>query len=209
MILRWASGFSAQNNSLAVLYDLAPKASQAGIMTRVMAAQPNCQPYFMHFVLSALAHAGLFDRLGADQMRRWKIVPDTQSFYEMWTSGDLSHGWGGTPLYQMGSQVLGVTPLAPAFQRLAIRPTLCDLKWAKGTVPTPHGDVDVSWALTATGMQLDVKIPAGTAADVTLPAARFSNPRITLRGRELPEGRVANLSAGSYRFIVTGKQPSE
>ena len=197
--------FSAQNNSLAVLYDLAPKANQAGLMTRVMAAQPNCQPYFMHFVLSALGHAGLFDRLGAEQMRRWKIVPDTQSFYEMWTSGDLSHGWGGSPLYQMGSQILGVTPLAPAFNRLAIRPTLCDLKWARGTVPTPHGDLGVSWTLTATGMELNVKLPAGAAAEVTLPTARFANPRVTLKGRELPADRVANLSAGSHHFILTGQ----
>ena len=196
--------FSAQNNALAVLYDLAPKARQAELLSRVMAAQPNCQPYFMHFVLCALGHAGLFDRLGPEQMRRWKIVPETQSFHEMWTGGDLSHGWGGSPLYQMGSRILGITPLAPAFDRLAIRPTLCDLQWARGTVPTPHGDVGVSWALTPTGMELDAGVPAGCQADVDLPLARFLDPRVTLNGHEVPKGR-AQLSPGNYHFILSGK----
>ncbi len=197
--------FSAQNNSLAVLYDLAPKAKQADIMARVMAAKPNCQPYFMHFTLGALAHAGLFDSLGAQQMRRWKIEPDTQTFHEMWNSGDLSHGWGGTPLIQMSARILGVSPLTPTFSTMEIRPTLCDLKWANGRVPTPHGNVDVSWKLTATGMTLDVKIPSGTSADVTLPVARFVNPKVTLKGRAVPNGHAAKLPAGNHQFVLTGQ----
>ena len=197
--------FSTQNNVLAVLYDLAPKENQVALMTRLLGGDLNCQPYFMHFLLSALAHCGLFDSVGPSQMRRWKIVPETQTFREMWGRGDLSHGWGGTPLYQMGSQILGVRPLAPGFIRLAIRPLLCDLKWAEGKVPTPHGDVALKWALTANGMRLDVVIPAGTEAEVTLPTAQFSNPRVTLKGRELPGGSVADLGAGHYRFVLTGK----
>ena len=197
--------FSAQNNSLAVLYDLAPKARQAELLTRVMANDLNCQPYFMQFVLGSVAHAGLFDRLGTEQMRRWKIVPETQTFHEMWDGGDLSHGWGGTPLVQMGSQILGVKPLSPGFGKVAVRPTLCDLKWAKGRVPTPHGHVEVSWALTPTGMRLEVKVPQGIQAEVALPVARFANARVTLKNRELPDGCAMNLSEGSYHFILVGK----
>ena len=95
----------------------------------------------------AINHAGLFDKYGTAQMRRWQIVPETQSFREMWNGGDLSHGWCSTPLVQMSARVLGVTPASPGFKTINIRPALCDLAWAKGSVPTPHGDVTVSWAL--------------------------------------------------------------
>lgn len=200
--------FSPHVNVLAVLYDLAPKAQQQAILTRVMAQKPlNCQPYFYHFVFNALDHAGLFDSLATEEMRRWRIDPETRTFQEMWTSGDWSHAWGGTPLYQLSSKVLGVTPAAPGFRRMVIRPTLCDLYWAKGRVPTPYGSVDVSWQRTETGLQLDVTVPPGTEATVVLPLDRFRNPNITLqkagKAHALPAGTTTQtIGSGVYRFIL-------
>ena len=115
--------FSPHVNLLAVLYDLAPKSQQAAIVEKVLAEKPlNTQPWFMHWVFQAIDHAGLFDQYGTQQMRRWKIVKDTQSFHEMWNGGDLSHGWCSTPLVQMSQRVLGVTPTSPGFKTLAVRP---------------------------------------------------------------------------------------
>lgn len=163
--------FSPHVNLLAVLYDLAPKDQQAAIVERILAVRPlNTQPWFMHWVFQAIDHAGLFDKHGAAQMRRWRIVPQTQSFQEMWNGGDFSHGWCSTPLVQMSSRVLGVTPTAPGFKTMAIRPEVCDLDWAKGLIPTPHGDVAVSWRWADGQIALDVTIPTGTEADVILPA---------------------------------------
>ena len=159
--------FSPHVNLLAVLYDLAPQEQQAAIVEKVLAEKPlNTQPWFMHWVFQAIDHAGLFDRYGTPQMRRWKIVPETQSFHEMWNGGDLSHGWCSTPLVQMSARVLGVQPTSPGFKTFAVRPALCDLTWAKGSVPTPHGDVAVSWKLGDDRLHLDVTVPAGAEADV-------------------------------------------
>ena len=196
--------FSPHVNLLAVLYDLAPNDRQAAIVERVLAVQPlNTQPWFMHWVFQAIDHAGLFDRFGVPQMRRWRIVPETQSFREMWNGGDLSHGWCSTPLVQMSSRVLGVTPGAPGFKTITIRPNLCDLEWARGSVPTPHGDVAVAWAMGHDQLTLDVTVPAGTAADVTVPVSRFEQPVIELDGRRTPAS--AHVPAGRHRFVVTGK----
>jgi len=196
--------FSPHVNLLAVLYDLAPQERQAAIVERVIAAKPlNTQPWFMHWVFSAIDHAGLFDKYGARQMRRWQIVPETQSFHEMWNGGDLSHGWCSTPLVQMSARVLGVTPGAPGYKTAVIRPWLCDLAWAKGSVPTPHGDVAVSWALGEDRLTLGVTIPADTEAEVTVPTSRFEQPAITLDGRKVEP--VVHLSSGTYYFEVTGK----
>jgi hypothetical protein len=195
--------FSPHVNLLAVLYDLAPKDLQPAIVERVLAENPlNTQPWFMHWVFQAIDHAGLFDKYATPQMRRWRIVLETQSFREMWNGGDLSHGWCSTPLVQMSARVLGVTPTSPGFKTVAIRPALCDLTWANGSVPTPHGDVAVSWALGSDKLQMDVTVPEGVEADVTVPVARFEKPAIRLNGRSV--GPTVRVTVGTYRFELTG-----
>ena len=196
--------FSPHVNLLAVLYDLAPKNRQVAITEKVLAEKPlNTQPWFMHWVFQAIDHAGLFGTYGTSQMRRWQIVPETQSFREMWEGGDLSHGWCSSPLIQLSSRVLGVTPSAPGFKSLAIRPILCDLTWAKGRVPTPHGDVAVAWTLGADALTLDVTVPVGSEADVSMPTSGFEQPTIELDGH--PSIPTAHVPAGQHRFVVTGK----
>ena len=163
--------FSPHVNVLAVLYGLAPKERQAAIVDKVLAEKPlNTQPWFMHWVFQAIDHAGRFDQYGTPQMRRWQIVPETQSFREMWNSGDLSHGWCSTPLVQMSQRVLGVEPTAPGFTTMRIRPHVGDLTWAKGKVPTPRGDVEISWKWAEGKIFLDATIPDGAEAEVVLPA---------------------------------------
>jgi alpha-L-rhamnosidase len=163
--------FSPHVNLLAVLYDIAPKAAQTSIVEKVFAEKPpNTSPWFMHWAFQAIDHAGLFDRYGTQQLRRWRVVPETQSFRETWNEGDLSHGWCSTPLVQMSARILGVTPASPGFRTIRIAPHVCDLIWASGKVPTPHGDVKVSWKWAKDRVMLDVTVPVGTEVDVILPA---------------------------------------
>ena len=196
--------FSPHVNLLAVLYDLAPPDRHRAIVEKVMTEKPlNTQPWFMHWVLQAIDHAALFDELGAEQLRRWQVVLDTQSFRENWQSGDLSHGWCSTPLVQMSARVLGVTPAAPGFDMIDVRPTLCDLTWAKGSVPTPHGAVVVAWKLSPRELKLDVTVPVGAEADVVVPVSRFERPVVTLGGK-ISERR-AHVTAGVHHFQVVGE----
>jgi hypothetical protein len=189
---------------LAVLFDLAPKERQKGIVDSVMSEEPlNTQPWFMYWIFQAIDHAGSFERYGTPQLRRWQCLPETHSFREMWTSGDLSHGWCSTPLVEMSSRILGVFPASPGFDTVAIRPQPCDLSWAKGRVPTPHGEVSVEWVINRGTLALDVGVPTGTDAEVTLPVSRFIHPRITLDGREV--GDSSRVSSGRYHFEVTGE----
>ena len=162
--------FSPHVNALAVLYNLAPREQQARIIEKVMAEQPlDTQPWFMHRVFAAIDHVGLFNSYGTSQLRRWHVISETQTFHEMWDGGDRSHGWCSTPLTQMSGRILGVTPTTPAFKTLAIRPQICDLTWARGIVPTPHGDVAVSWSWASDRLHLSISIPEGTEADLVLP----------------------------------------
>ena len=195
--------FSPHVNLLAVLYDLTPRERQAAMVETVMAEKPlNTQPWFMHWVFQAIDHAGLFDRYGTDQMRRWRIVPETQSFREMWQSGDLSHGWCSTPLVQMSARILGVTPTTPGFRTLAIRPHLCDLTSAKGSVPTPLGNVLVAWNLESGKLRLETTVPTGAEAEVTVPTSRFENPGITSdRGKVGPVVKVGPSTSELVTYV--------
>ena len=97
-------------------------------------------------------------------LKRWSIHEETQTSYEMWGSGDLSHAWNGTPLYQMSARILGITPLDPGFARVAVNPKPCGLDHAGGRVPTPHGIITVEW--TRRGDQLDIQVDAPKACRV-------------------------------------------
>ena len=161
--------FSTQVNTLAVLYDLAPKKDQATIVDTFMARPDlNTQPYFMFFVFDALNHAGRFEKYAVAQMKRWKLVEETQSYHEMWDVGDLSHAWGSAPMIQMSASILGVKPLAPGFGKFEVRPQPCGLAWAKGIVPTPHGDIAVSWNRTNGMLHLEATVPKGCEADIII-----------------------------------------
>jgi len=70
---------------------------------------------------------------------------------------------------QMSQRILGVEPTTPGFKSLVIRPQVCDLTWAKGKVPTPQGNVEVSWKLQNQKILIEVTIPKETEAEIVLP----------------------------------------
>jgi hypothetical protein len=181
--------FSTQVNALAVACGLATGARAKGVMTRVIERPDmNCQPYFMHFVFDALARSGLYDRYALGQIRRWKVLPDTQSFFEMWNTGDRSHAWNATPLFQMSSRILGVTPIEPGFRKFRIAPIPCGLSRAKGVVPSPLGDIQVAWHQVDGALEISFLVPKHAVAlvggsefasgrhEITIPAGSVNMP---------------------------------
>jgi hypothetical protein len=201
---------SAQVNALAVLYDLAPEARQKAILEKLFSTPPlNVQPYFMHFVFAAEDHAGVFDRYAWTQMQRWHLNLETHTFNENWYGGDWSHAWGGTPLIQMSARILGVTPAAPGYKRIAIRPHISGLRFAKGMVPTPMGDVSVSWASSDSDFRLDVSVPENTSAVVLLPVTEIANPTLTVDGKPSASpyqaGAEFTVTAGTHEFVLTAR----
>ncbi len=204
--------FSVQNNAVAVLHDLAPASEQAAIVEGMIANKNwDVTPYYMHFVFDAIAHAGLFGKYGVTKMHEYKVIPETQTVREMGPNrGDFSHGWIASPTYQMSSKILGISPAAPAYDKILIHPELCDLKWAKGTVPTPHGNVEVSWKKEGTTLWLNVIIPKGSTAEIDIPVVE--SPSVLLGGKPLKlnngiqsfenqAGRLqVHVDSGAYDF---------
>ncbi len=64
----------------------------------------------------------------------------------------------------------GLAPAAPGYRRLRIAPQPGGgVTWANTTHRTPYGTADVRWRLDGGHLHLDVVVPAGTRAEVTLP----------------------------------------
>lgn len=76
------------------------------------------------------------------------------------------HGWSAGPAYHLPAKILGVTPTAPGFREIDLRPDLGGLTWAEGVVPTPRGEIRVALTGPATG---EVTLPAGITARLQLP----------------------------------------
>jgi alpha-L-rhamnosidase len=198
-----------------VLYDLGPKDRQQLILTKLFSSPPlNVQPYFMHFVFAAEDHAGVFDEYAGTQMQRWHLDPETRTFSEDWNSGDHSHAWGGTPLIQMSARILGVTPASAGYRRVAIQPHLCGLDWAKGVVPTPMGDVRVSWTNKDALFTLEITTPQEMDAEVILPQLPFANGILVIDGKQSASSAGAYskqrlaLAGGTHRITIEGQVSS-
>ncbi len=157
--------YSWHTNSLAVLYGLCPKEMAAEMMERMLKDDTliKPQPYFMHFVLDAIAECGLFEKYGLDQIRRWSCMLDyPKGLKEGWydfTGGygfDYSHVWGETPTYQLPVRLSGLKIIKPGFQEIRLSPNLFGLKYANIKIPTPFGNLEIAMK---EGEKPKIKIP--------------------------------------------------
>jgi hypothetical protein len=137
------------------------------------------EPFMSYTVHDAVALAGLADRL-PDLYRRWLqfLVGGYDTIGECWGWGTHVHGWSCTPTRDMIFYTLGVMPAEPGYTAARIAPRLGRLGWARGTVPTPHGLIE----LHATPEALAIDSPVPVIVDLkgrpplSLPAGRHEVP---------------------------------
>ena len=69
------------------------------------------------------------------------------------------HAWSASPGYFLPVCIIGITSLAPGFKKVLIDPEPCGLKWARGSVPTPAGRIDISWEVLKDNLKVTVRCP--------------------------------------------------
>jgi hypothetical protein len=83
----------------------------------------------------------------------------------------------GSPAYFLSTQVLGVTPVAPGYQKVRIAPKPFGLSWARGQVPTPLGPIYVTWKLDDAGeMVIEYGAPSGCNVELVMPDRNSGEP---------------------------------
>ena len=127
----------------------------------------------------------------------------------------FDHGWSSGAAPALTSYLLGVRPTSPGFATFVVDPHPgSSVTSASGVVPTPNGDLTVSWTKEKGRLAISVEAPPGESW-TNRPAAAAAARRITFRGTiDATVGRsggvtltsdgkaVASLNAGRYALAV-------
>jgi len=203
---------SQMANGLVAAYGIAPMRVREEILRHTLDPDNEVVPagsFYAYYYLLALFTNGMTQE-ALDYIRtNWGKMLDWGAtvFWEHWhTNSSLCHGWASAPTYHLPAWVLGVQPAEPGFRRVTVAPNPGDLNWAKGTVPTPPGDIVVEWQKSDAAFDLVLSIPEKMKADIALPLpAGCVEPDILVNGtKKLPAGVLGKrLSAGRAMFTVT------
>ncbi|HEX9199114.1 MAG TPA: alpha-L-rhamnosidase, partial [Acidobacteriaceae bacterium] len=199
-------GNTWQLNALAALVDPKPASLLwSEVLSHVKQdapADPVISPYFNAYVLDAMAAMG-HQREALNWIRTYwggMLAEGATSFWESYdlrwpktnphlslqadgTSGyfvSLAHGWSSGPTAWITENVLGVTPSSPGYDTVDIRPSLLDLEYAGGTVPTPHGIITIH---IDKHKGIEVDLPAGIAHAIVSYTPPDAKSAVFLDGR--------------------------
>ncbi|MGB9877319.1 MAG: family 78 glycoside hydrolase catalytic domain, partial [bacterium] len=138
-------------------------------------------PFMSFFYFEALAKMGKIERILEEIRNNWGLMLDYDAT-TCWETfpGSLDvlgkkltrshcHAWSAAPAFFLPVYILGVKPVEPGFSKVLIEPNLCDLTWARGTVPTPMGVIEVSYKLREDTLEANIKIPKGCSAEIRFP----------------------------------------
>jgi hypothetical protein len=201
-------------NMFAMSFGYFDEAQQEAVKTHVLlndSVQKITTPYMRFYELEALCRIGqqrhvlqeIKDywggmlRLGATSF--WEAYDPTESglqHYAMYGrpfGKSLCHAWGASPLYLLGKYWLGVTPAAPGYERYIVEPELGGLKWMKGEVPTPNGNIRVEMS------EKEIVVETATGGVGVL---RFNS----VRKPSCKTAAVRKIADGTYELDL---QPSE
>ena len=119
--------------------------------------------YFKFYTHQAMAKAGLGDNY-LDWLGLWRRYLQLG----LTTCGETSdvnatrsdcHAWGASPNIEFFRTVLGIDSDAPCFSRVVIRPHLGTIRKIGGTMPTPYGNITVSYERHGDSLSAMITLP--------------------------------------------------
>ncbi len=120
----------------------------------------------------------------------------------------LTHPWSAGVTKWLSEEILGIKPTSPGFATFIVKPHLsAAVTWVKGSVPTPHGTIVLSF--DAARGKGDLTVPRGTQATIGIPKAGRNITNIELDGNRFLKNRedaqyvyYAGLTEGNYKIKV-------
>lgn len=161
--------FSQHANVFAVLSGAVSGDAARDLMQRVADDKSLIQSttYFRFYLLQAMKEAGLGDRY-LEGLGPWRemLARGLTTFAEKPdpTRSDC-HAWSASPVYEFLATVCGIEPASPGFATVRVAPHLGYLKWAKGKMPHPRGDIAVELRVEGDKLQAKVTLPEGVSGD--------------------------------------------
>lgn len=162
----------------------------------------QAQTYGMFFVLEALSQQGRADMVRKYIEQFWgpMAAAGNGTFWENFIqkTGTSCHAWSAAPTYFLTTVILGVRPTSPGYSQYDIAPHAAGLNWAKGTVPTVHGPIQVDWKWQGAILTVHVHNPGGETAHFVAPERGGKAPgSVTLNGKAI-KGRALVSQSGDF-----------
>ncbi len=177
---------SQHSNLFALAFGLVPEERRPAVTEWLAGKGMACSVYAAQYLLD-----GLFENEAGEKAVKLITAPGDRSWRHMVESGttitweawdqkykpnqDWNHAWGAAPANLFPRYIIGVEAVSPGWKNARIRPHTGGLAFAKGKVPTPKGAVFVEWKNDDGGFKISVKLPAGVAGRLELPAAEGSS----------------------------------
>jgi hypothetical protein len=161
-------------NFLAVLAGLVTETQNQPVQNFLTKTPSQGTPFMKSYELQALNRLGRRD-VALDRIRAywggmmdlgavtfWEdFKPGEKNHYAMYNrpfARSLCHAWASGPVRLLPETILGCRPLEDGWRTFTVAPQLGNLTWAKATIPTPHGAIQVD----AKNRKTTVIIPSGT-----------------------------------------------
>lgn len=187
---------SQHSSMFPVAFGMVPQDRVQRVAAYVQSRGMACSVYGAQFLLDALYLAGRDEaalRLMAGKGRRsWYNMLrmgstiTTEAWDNVYKSNlDWNHAWGAAAANVIARRLMGIRPLKPGFEEMAICPQPGGLPHARIVQPSPRGSIGVEWRTRRDGkLNLSVTVPANSTARLTLPHT----------------GRVVTLPPGHHRI---------
>jgi len=158
---------SKDANIMAVVLDVAPVSEQKAILEKLIAPTATTpkmtEPsyYFRFYLARAMEHAGLGDRY-TEELKPWYGMLDLG--LSTWAENPEParsdcHAWSAAPNYDLLRIVAGIKPAEAGFKAVQIEPHLGTLTKLDATMPTPQGDLSVSYAVSSDKLTAKILLP--------------------------------------------------
>jgi alpha-L-rhamnosidase len=131
--------------------------------------------------LANFGHADLaFELLFQDQEPSWMNMRNrgASTVWERWNgvaangtpAESLNHYSKGAVIDFLHQYIAGLKIVEPGYREFQVKPVLGGgIEWARTSHQSPFGLISVVWKLSIDGFQLELLVPQGTKAHVTLP----------------------------------------
>lgn len=209
---------SLHANMFALAFGLVPKTSVDKVVTFIKTRKMACSVYGAQFLLDALYdnNEGIYalTLLNAATQRSWynMIRCGSTITMEAWDklykpNLDWNHAWGTAPANIIVREMMGIKPLAPAFETFQIKPQLGNLSFAQLKTPTIKGSIFVSYKKGKSEDLMEVTIPGDAKANIYIPC-NSSKRDLFIDGRNAsikPENDfflIKNVPAGKHSFVI-------
>jgi hypothetical protein len=123
-------------------------------------------PLFFYYVIEGLIAGGAESyayRYVNERYAPALAISDFATLRESWIEegkrpcNSSIHGGGAGVAWTLTRNVLGIEPESTGFRSCRIAPKPGDLRWARGTLPSPCGEIRVAWLDAATAKSSDLR----------------------------------------------------